>query len=114
MNPAEYVVCKPILPASDLSTSVAFYRTLGFEVVSYDDGYAWVLHGGTEIFHLRAVDEAPVNAAAYLHVQNVDDWHRGWTETDIEIGPLADQPWAMREFAVRDPAGNLLRVGQNL
>jgi hypothetical protein len=25
-----------------------------------------------------------------------------------------DEPWGMREFAVRDPAGNLIRIGHEL
>jgi hypothetical protein len=30
------------------------------------------------------------------------------------LDALADKPWGMREFAIIDPDGNLLRIGQTL
>jgi len=30
------------------------------------------------------------------------------------LDAVADKPWGMREFAVVDPDGNLLRIGQAL
>lgn len=35
-----HVVPKPILPVADLSTAIDFYRQVGFDAASYDDGYA--------------------------------------------------------------------------
>jgi len=30
------------------------------------------------------------------------------------LSPPADEPWGMREFTLRDPAGNLIRIGHEL
>ncbi len=105
----------PILPVADMAAAGAFYRALGFEVAAHDNEYALVLRGGREIFHLRlAADLAPPAnpAALYLHVDDADAWHARWRSA-AELTDVADQPWGMREFALRDPSGNLIRVGCN-
>ena len=115
-NPGTAIVTKIVFPVTDVVPAAAFYRSLGF-VVDGDDGYAWVTHNGGEILHLARVDDldpALNRAAGYLHVQDAGDWHRAWTESGVDVGPLVDEPWGMREFSLRDPDGNLLRVGQNL
>lgn len=110
---------KPILPVADLATAVDFYRGLGFDVSTYDDGYAWVNHCGWELFHLRAVpglDPGAAAAAAYVHVDDADGWRAALAATGsgVEIGEVADMPWGMREFSFTDPSGNVIRIGQNL
>ncbi len=97
---------------------MAFYRGLGFEVASYDDGYAWVRHCGWELFHLAAgpgLNGGPSSAAAYVHVGDADAWRAALTRTapDETIGPVADTPWGMREFSFSDPSGNVIRIGRN-
>ena len=107
---------KPILPVRDLGEAADFYRRLGFTVTRHDDGYAWVLHAGDELLHLRLVPDVrpETNAAScYLHVQDADAWHAQWARAGVTMDPVADQPWGMREFAVIDPSGNLVRVGRN-
>ncbi|MEO1055866.1 MAG: VOC family protein [Actinomycetota bacterium] len=111
------LVVKTILPVLDIEAAIEFYGRLGFHVVSYDETYAWVHHAGLEIIHLALVPELDVEAnrsACYLHVQDADHWHRTWREAGVEVGEIGDMPWQMREFAVRDPAQNLLRIGHNL
>ncbi len=116
-NPGTRIVAKIIFPVADMDEAVAFYRLLGFAAETYDGGYAWVTSGGGEVLHLALtedLDRAANPAAGYFHVQDVDDWHRAWAESGVEVGALVDHPWQMREFSLRDPSGNLLRVGQNL
>lgn len=111
------IVVKPILPVASMDPALAFYRQLGFDVRSYDSGYAWVLDGGEEIFHLREVAglDAELNASScYLHVGDADKWHAAWVAAGVSVGTIADQPWSMREFMITDPSGNLIRVGQNI
>lgn len=116
--PNDTIVTKIIFPVIDMTASIAFYRSLGFEVESYDDGYAWVRHQGGEILHLAAAPDLNPDqnrAAGYFHVQDTNAWHAAWSaDTDVELGPVEDLPWQMREFRLTDPSGNLLRVGQNL
>jgi uncharacterized glyoxalase superfamily protein PhnB len=56
----------------------------------------------------------------YLRVADVEAVYRAFTGAGLpqagmpRMDVLADKPWGMREFAVVDPDGNLLRVGQAL
>lgn len=117
-NPGTSMVTKIIFPVADLDQAQRFYRSLGFTVEAFEGGgYAWVTHRGGEILHLSMIDgfDREANrAAGYFHVQDAADWHAAWSESGIPVGPLDDRPWNMREFELRDPDGNLLRVGQNL
>ena len=109
------IVAKIVFPVADMAAAVAFYESLGLEVERHDDGYAWVRHGGDEVLHLAGVPDLDVDAnraAGYWHVQDAPAWHARCSAADP--GPVVDQPWGMREFALRDPSGNLLRGGQNL
>lgn len=116
-QPTPSIVTKIIFPTLDMTNSIAFYERLGFTVESYDDGYAWVKAAGRELFHLALVDDLDVDlnrAAGYFHVRDVDEVHARWKAQVEPVAGLVDQPWGMREFAVKDPSNNLLRVGQNL
>ena len=121
-NPGTRIVTKIVFPVDDVAAAVAFYRGLGFAVEAYDDGYAWVNQAtgpaaGDEVLHLARADDfdrEANRAAGYLHVQDVDAWHGSWVDAGVDVSPLVDQPWGMREFTLRDPFANLLRVGQNL
>ncbi len=107
----------PILPVADMTAATAFYRELGFVVVAHDDRYALVVQDGAELFHLRqapGLDPADNLAALYLHVGNADQWHAAWRDGPAGVTDPEDQPWGMREFSLRDPSGNLIRVGHPL
>lgn len=108
---------KPILPVADMPEAIGFYRGLGFEVVAYDDGYAWVRHCGWELFHLAAAEPSAdrSDAALYLHVADADAWRASLVASgvDVAIGTVADMPWGMREFSFTDPSGNVIRIGRN-
>lgn len=100
-----------------MDATASFYETLGFEVERWDDTYAWVRHSGWEWFHLRLVESVSGNeASAYLHVDNAQGWHAAMTTRapEIEIAEPAPMPWGKHEFALRDPSGNLVRIGSPL
>jgi len=115
------VEMKAFVPAVDFESSKAFYRALGFEIPWSSDDLAYVRFGETS-FLLRAFDDAGFAAKMQMHllVENVDDWHAhvvasGVTQRfGVEVGPLVEQPWAMRDFALFDPAGVFWRIAQNL
>jgi len=116
-NPGTAIVTKIVFPVVDIDAATGFYRSLGFEVESYDGGYAWVSHRGGEVLHLALTPEltpADNRAAGYFHVQDAADWHSSWSAAGVDVGELIDQPWEMREFVITDPSGNRLRIGQNL
>lgn len=107
----------PILATVDMAASQRFYRSAGFSVDVYDDGYAFVLRGSAEVLHLAGSDvvDADRNAAAcYFNAPEADLWHAAWSAAGLPVGDITDQPWGMREFEVTDPSGNLLRVGRNI
>lgn len=102
-----------------MADSIAFYRSLGFVVDSYDEGYAWVKNCGWEVLHLVAANDllpGSADGGAYVHVGDAREWRMAMSAAapDVTIGEVADQPWSMREFAVIDPSGNTVRFGQNL
>lgn len=96
--------------------AATFYESIGFVVERYDDDYAWVKHDGFEFLHLATSDAGAAAGGAYVHVDDADRWHVAMSATagNAAVGPVADQPWAMREFAVVDPDGNRVRFGTNL
>ena len=108
----------PVLPVGDMRTAIDFHRALGFEVSSYDEGYAWVHHCGWEFLHVRLVadlDPTTNAAGAYVHVEDVAAWHAAFVRSSVgeAVGDVVDQPWGLREFEVVDPFGNVVRFGQS-
>ena len=123
------------LPHTDPDASLAFYRdVLGFEVRN-DVGYGgmrWITVGppdqpGTSIVlqppaadpgitdeERRTIDELMakgVYAGMLLATTDLDGTFARVEAGGAEVvqGPL-DQDWGTRDCAVRDPAGNLLRI----
>ena len=47
-------------------------------------------------------------------VPNVEQWNTRVRATGMPVSNVESKPWGMREFSVRDPSGNNLRIGQNL
>ncbi len=125
------------LPHSDPDASLAFYRdALGFEVrndVGYN-GMRWLTVGppgqpGTSIVlyppaaspgvtdeEKRTIAEMMAKgtfATLLLATPDVDAAFARLQARDIDIvEEPTDQPYGVRDCAVRDPAGNLLRIQQ--
>jgi catechol 2,3-dioxygenase-like lactoylglutathione lyase family enzyme len=123
------------LPQLDPDASLAFYRdTLGFEVRD-DVGYAgkrWITVGpagqpaisivlhppdadpGVTEDERRTITEMMAKgtyAAILLATPDLDGTFERLQASDAEIvqEPI-DQPYGVRDCAVRDPAGNLVRI----
>jgi catechol 2,3-dioxygenase-like lactoylglutathione lyase family enzyme len=123
------------LPQSDPEASLAFYRdTLGFEVrndVGYN-GLRWITVGpvgqpstsivlyppsatpGLTEDESRAVTEMMAKgtyASVNLAAANLDETFDQLQGSGAEVvQEPTDQPYGVRDCAVRDPAGNLLRI----
>jgi uncharacterized glyoxalase superfamily protein PhnB len=126
-----------MLPHDDPDASLAFYRdVLGFEVRN-DVGYGgmrWVTVGppnqpGTSIVlyppfaspgitddERRTIAEMMAKgtfAMINLATEDLDGTFDRVQASDAEIvQEPTDQPYGVRDFAVRDPAGNMVRVQQ--
>jgi catechol 2,3-dioxygenase-like lactoylglutathione lyase family enzyme len=110
----------PVLPCRDLAAAIAFYSALGFTLAEeFEGGYA-ILEVGPHELHLAACDPfdpAQSLVAVYLRVADVEAWHAralglGLPASGIpRLHPLENKPWGLREFALIDPDGTLIRIG---
>ena len=135
MSAMDITIHASFLPHTDPEASLAFYRdTLGFEVrgdVGYG-GMRWLTVGppgqpGTSIvLHPPAADPGITDderrtitemmakgtyAVILLATADLDGAFERLEAADAEVvqEPI-DQPYGVRDCAVRDPAGNLIRV----
>ena len=106
----------PTLPARDIEQTVAYYEALGFDLVAKYPGeqtYAIVRRDDAELhFYEFPVDPKENLAGCYLRIGDADALHAEWMAAGIEIlQPLTETDYGLREFAISDPNGNLLKVG---
>ncbi|QEM82638.1 VOC family protein [Halomonas binhaiensis] len=103
------------LPHNDPEAALAFYRdTLGFEVrndVAYGD-MRWITVGAVDQPGTSIV-LAPWPGTPLFATKDLDGTFERLQASDADIvqEPM-EQPYGVRDFAVRDPAGNLLRIQQ--
>ncbi|MGW4536024.1 VOC family protein [Nocardia sp. NPDC004340] len=134
----DITILSSFLPHNDADAALAFYRdALGFELrkdVGYN-GLRWLTVGppdqpGTSIvLHPPAVDPGITEderklivemmakgtyGSVLLAAEDVDAaFERLQANDAVEIvQEPTDQPYGVRDFAVRDPAGNMVRIQQ--
>ena len=137
MSGMDLTVHNTFLPHDDPEASLAFYRdTLGFEVRN-DVGYAglrWITVGapgqpGTSIVltppaadpgatddERRTITEMMAKgtyAILTLATHDLDSTFDQLQAARVEVvQEPTDQPYGIRDCAVRDPAGNLIRINE--
>ncbi len=112
----------PILPSRSLENTISFYQELGFEGQIVGTAYAILTRGNLEIhfFLHEGLQPETSFAGCYLRVAQVDPLYEAFTLAKLppsgrpRMDRLENKPWGMREFAVIDADGNLLRIGQVL
>ena len=114
----------PTLPSRSIDATVEFYKQLGFEggKHEFNSSYAIMLRDSVEIHFFRHEELIPEQSAfgCYIRVQDVDSIYTAFGASQLpksgipRMDSLQDKPWGLREFAVVDPDGNLLRIGQLL
>lgn len=113
----------PILPSRSLSDTLAFFRRLGFEGEIHSHGDYAILTRGTVELHFfthRELRPAESSAMCYIRVMDVDSVYRAFASAQLpqrgipRMDAIGDKPWGLREFAIVDPDGTLLRIGQIL
>ncbi len=120
MQPNDLAI--PTLPSRSVRDTVTFYRRLGFEgdVHSFNPAYAVLRRGSLELHFFTHTELRPAESSAgcYLRVLDVESIYRAFAAADLprvgipRMDALDTKPWGMKEFAIIDPDGNLLRIGQ--
>jgi catechol 2,3-dioxygenase-like lactoylglutathione lyase family enzyme len=119
-----YDIAIPILPCKSIDATAAFYKTLGFEAKIWGAPYHYaILTRDTVEIHFFTqpdLDPARSSAGCYVRVLNVNETFRAFSNAQLSatgiprIDKIEDKPWGMREFAIVDLNGNLIRIGQPL
>jgi len=124
---------QPVLPVSDVSRAARWFRdVLGFEldfIAGEPPSYARVKHvpagvdgappGGRSdgdpvylrLWQCNGRDERPWRGEFVIHVgYDIDGLHAAYVKRGVTvIEPIVSQPWGLREFAIREPDGHVLR-----
>jgi catechol 2,3-dioxygenase-like lactoylglutathione lyase family enzyme len=120
----QHDIAIPTLPSRSLNDTLAFYQRLGFvgEILGEGDSYAILQRGTVELHFFIHTELRPSESSfgCYIRVLDVESIHQAFALEQLSprgiprIDALEAKPWGMREFAVVDPDGNLLRIGQVL
>lgn len=110
----------PILPAHDIGATEDFWARLGFVTVYRDNDYLLQKRQGAEVhfFHLPTLATEDNHHGAYLRPSDIDALDREWAALSLpdrgipRLERAANKPWGMRELALVDLNGNLIRAGQ--
>lgn len=110
----------PILPSRSPAATLRFYERLGFRGELRANGTYAILWRGALELHVaehRTLVPAASYGQCYLRVADVDAVWQAMRAASLpaagipRLEPVEDKPWGMREFAVVDEDGNLLRIG---
>ena len=114
----------PILPCRSVASTTEFYKKLGFEggAHEFNGEYAIFRRGEVELHFFAHPDLVPAEsfAGCYIRVRDVQRFFEACATGGLSrtgrprMDSLEDKPRGLREFAVVDPDGNLLRIGQVL
>jgi hypothetical protein len=112
----------PILPARNIPDTQAFWQRLGFLTIYIDASYLLMKRDGAEVhfFLHKDLDPFKCDHGAYLRPSNIDVLDSEWAKLGLPVTGIprleraTDKPWGMRELALLDLNGNLIRAGQEL
>jgi catechol 2,3-dioxygenase-like lactoylglutathione lyase family enzyme len=112
----------PILPCRSMQATTAFYHQLGFEggPHPFNKEYGIFRRGDVELHFFLHTKLVPSEswAGCYIRLQDVNTVYQAWLPLHLpsagipRMDRLEDKPWGLREFALVDPDGNLVRIGQ--
>lgn len=106
----------PVLASLDLDATQRFYADrLGFDAMFRYPDYAICARDGVQI-HFWLTDDAdiPKETSCRIDVEGIDALYAEMQAAGVvhPNGPLTEQPWGMKEFAVLDGDGNLIKFGE--
>ena len=109
----------PVLASLNVKKTVKFYKDkLGFNKVSYLDTYYAVIARDKFVVHFWKCNNKihPENTSCYVDVKDIDILYEELKVQDVihPNGKLEDKPYGMKEFAILDEDGNLIKFGQKI
>ena len=110
----------PMLTVTSVKDAVDFYSTiLGFQTVSFAEGWACVSLDGVEVMFALPNAHLPftrpeMTGSLYFKTDDVNSLWLRLRERCRIVYPLEDFEYGTREFAIRDNSGYLLQFGQEL
>ena len=116
---------EPILPSRDLNETRSFYKSIGFDAWFSGRGnpdYEIVSRGNLVVHFVLSRELKPFEneSGCYWRVSDADALHKELAILNLPSSGIPrlerpeNKPWGMREFALLDPSGNLIRIGQEL
>ena len=109
----------PVLASLNIKKTVEFYKTkLGFNKVGYlDDNYAVIARDNFVVHFWKCNDKIhPENTSCYVDVEDIDTLYEELKTFGVihPNGTLKNHPYGMREFAILDLDGNMIKFGQEI
>ncbi len=99
----------PVFPVRNVTTALAHYRSLGFEVDAYSESdpngpiYGFVKRDSVELHLSRFVELDPKanTSACYLYVEDADGLRAAWVAAGVggRFTEAEDTAYELREFA---------------
>jgi uncharacterized glyoxalase superfamily protein PhnB len=111
---------RPTMYVTDVAATIRFYRdVLGFECVSYTEGWAALRNGEVEIMislpNAHLPFEKPLfTGSFYFNPEDVDSLWEQIKDKAPVVYPIENFYYGMREFAVRDNNGYCLQFGNEI
>jgi hypothetical protein len=112
----------PIFISHNLQATIAFYSKLGFEINQDFIGRNYLIAKHLDIeFHFQLdcnFDPKCNYNMCYIRSENAqfifDNWNKiGLKKNGIpRLENYETKPWGMKEFAIIDPSGTLIRIGK--
>ncbi len=107
----------PMLPVRNMPASVEFYRKLGFEVESRNDGWGWAMLRFDEC---RLMVDQSINPhpgtgrphVLYLYPDDIAEYDQQLRHNGLAIPDVDTTFYGMTEIRIEDPDGNRLWIGQ--
>lgn len=107
----------PILASLNLDKTQSFYQEkLKFETLARFGGDYLIMKRGECVLHFWPCDDPYIaqSTGCYVHMQGVDELYAEYQAAGV-VHPnssLKNEPYGLREFAILDGDGNLIRFGE--
>src|SRR5688572_5215168 len=111
-----------VLAVQDLAASVAYYtRVLGMAIDFTAPGWVFLSRGTFRLMLGECPDAMPAHETGdhsyfvYVTVEGINELYAEFVGNGASPTQApTDEPWGMREFAIRTPEGHRIKFGQEL